>query len=243
MENTLIIENVRCGSVQRPRHYRFRNEAFPERDRLILVERGSLAIHGEGKTVCVTEGSFVYLASDAACVTEYTGEENRVLLLWFDRVRGSAEERIRVYPPHPVAAAMAQACFRDARMTQYGLLSSLYGILHHLSQAEPQEGRAAGVGRVVRYIEQSFAEEKKVSEYAAMAYMSESHFRKLFSAAVGMGPIAYRNAMRLRAARELIEEGYTVSEAAEAVGFHSVSFYCRLAAREKREREATGSGK
>ena len=83
---------------------------------------------------------------------------------------------------------------------------------------------------VIRYINDHYNENRRVSEYAAMAYVSESHFRKLFLSATGMTPIEYRNNLRLKFASEMICEGYTVSEAAEAVGFNSVSFYCRLVA-------------
>ena len=63
--------------------------------------------------------------------------------------------------------------------------------------------------------------------------MSESGFRKLFTEYTGKSPVEYRNHIRLLRAEELILSGASVSEAAEKVGFGSISFYCRLTRRNK----------
>ena len=62
-----------------------------------------------------------------------------------------------------------------------------------------------------------------------MCGMSESGFRRLFTECTGESPIAYRNRLRLEAARTLLENGdYNVSESARAVGFENLSFFIRL---------------
>lgn len=50
----------------------------------------------------------------------------------------------------------------------------------------------------------------------------------LFKKHYGASPVQYRNRLRLERARELLREGgYTVFEAAYAVGFENLGYFCR----------------
>lgn len=236
VENTLILGHVRCAVLQRPQGYRFRHEVLPDLDRLIFVRRGSVTVRAGGETVYANEQTCVYLAADADTVSEYTGAENDVILIWFERLRGEMQMPMRAYACTPTVMALAEACVQIWSGSEpYRLLSLTYSILHHLWEADEKRACASGVGRAVEYIDRNFEKDLSVADYAAMAYLSESHFRKLFCAVTGKSPVAYRNERRLAAAEELIREGYTVAEAARTVGFHSVSFYCRLAAKRRKE--------
>ncbi|MBQ9784204.1 MAG: helix-turn-helix transcriptional regulator [Clostridia bacterium] len=234
MENALILGQVHSARFQRPRHYRFRHEVMPDLDRLIFVRHGGITVRWGPETVHADARSCVYLAAGVESVTEYTGEENDVILLWFERLRGEAEAPVKVYACTPAIMAQAETCAAmQSGGAPYRMMAAAYEILHQLSEVH-ENAHTSGVLHVVRYIEQNFAQDKKIAEYAAMAYMSESHFRKLFAQTTGKSPVAYRNERRLVVAEELIREGYTVAEAAETVGFGSVSFYCRLVAKRKK---------
>ena len=238
MENTLILGYVCCAGLQRAKGYRFRHESLPDRDRLIFVQRGSVTVRAGGETARADAHTCVYLAAGVDSVSEYTGEENDVILLWFERLRGAPQAQMREYVSTPTVMALAEACVQIWNGREpYRLMSLTYSILHHLwATDEGQANAIAGVGRAVEFIDRNFEKELPVADYAAMVYLSESHFRKLFCAATGKSPVAYRNERRLIAAEELIREGYTVSEAARTVGFHSLPFYCRLAAKRRKER-------
>ena len=59
-----------------------------------------------------------------------------------------------------------------------------------------------------------------------MCFMSESQLRRRFEQCIGMSPIAYKNAMQMTTACELLRAGYTVRVIAENLGIDSVySFY------------------
>ncbi|MBO5218604.1 MAG: helix-turn-helix transcriptional regulator, partial [Clostridia bacterium] len=58
--------------------------------------------------------------------------------------------------------------------------------------------------------------------------MSESEFRRLFRQETGMPPQRYKNWLRVKKARELIEAGAPVSRAAEAVGFSDMAYFNKL---------------
>ena len=59
--------------------------------------------------------------------------------------------------------------------------------------------------------------------------MSEVNFRRLFKEYTGMSPIDYRNDLRLKNAKNMLQSGeYNVTEAATASGFSNLSFFIRL---------------
>ena len=55
--------------------------------------------------------------------------------------------------------------------------------------------------------------------------MSESTIKKTFSRYAGIGMVEYFNQMKMRQAARLLEEGKSVGQAAEAVGFHDQNYF------------------
>ena len=76
-------------------------------------------------------------------------------------------------------------------------------------------------------LEQTYLENRPISDYAAACNININTFRRLFGIQFGMSPVKYRNYLRLNRARALLTEGFTVSEAAYACGFESVGYFCR----------------
>lgn len=224
--------DVKCIILQRPRDHRFRHRSVPDRERLLLVKRGSVTVRSGDETATANQGEYISIPAGIDTVAEYTGEDNCIVILLFSGVLGG--EGIRVYPRNAEAALLMESATSAEENTPYRLYAILYGALHHLALTDDLNGRGS-VHSVIRYINDHYREDRRVCEYAAMACLSESHFRKLFLSETGASPIEYRNSVRLKVAAELIAEGYTVSEAAEAVGFNSTSFYCRLVSKEKRK--------
>ena len=226
--------NVSCVMIERPRDYRFRHPPIPNRERLLFVKKGSVTVRSNGAAVIANQGEFISISSGLETVTEYIGDENCIIILLFSGVLDNDKVGVRSYNANYEAAALMRSALDNTGSTAYLLPAILYGVLHHLTLNDKTR-REGCVNSVIRYINDHYSENLRIAEYAAMAYVSESHFRKLFSAATGMSPIEYRNSIRLKIARELISEGYTVSEAAEAVGFNSTSFYCRMVAARRRK--------
>ena len=68
-----------------------------------------------------------------------------------------------------------------------------------------------------------------IARLAELCGVSETYFRKIFSAVKGCSPIDYINSLKLSRAKELLISGmYTVSEVAEQSGFHDESYFSRF---------------
>ena len=83
--------------------------------------------------------------------------------------------------------------------------------------------------QAVKYIEEHYAENFKISFMAEKFNMSESHFRKLFKDFTGLSPVEYRNGLRIEHAKELLSRNtVSVSEVALAVGIEDQFYFSRI---------------
>lgn len=81
----------------------------------------------------------------------------------------------------------------------------------------------------VRYIEEHYAENFKMSLLAEKFNLSESHFRKLFKDFTGLSPVEYRNGLRVEHAKELLSHNAaSVAEVARAVGIEDQFYFSRI---------------
>ncbi len=78
-------------------------------------------------------------------------------------------------------------------------------------------------------ISERFYENEKISYYASLCGTNEVNFRRIFREYTGVSPVEYRNEIRLKNARFMLESGeYNVSETAGKCGFTNLSFFIRL---------------
>lgn len=222
---------VKCVTIERPHGHKFRHRTVPDNGRLLLIKQGSVTVSSADKTVTAIQGEFIIIQAGVDVTTEYTADKNCVVMLLFKDVPDEFGEDIMAYPHNTEAELLMESAIGDCTHSPFKLKAILYGVMNYLTLGV-NSCAAGDVNAVIDYINEHYSDNLPVSKYAAMACVSESHFRKRFVAVTGMSPIEYRNAIRLRVARELISAGYTVAEAAETVGFNSTSFYCRLASRE-----------
>lgn len=83
--------------------------------------------------------------------------------------------------------------------------------------------------QAVKYIEEHYAENFKISFMAEKFNMSESYFRKLFRDFTGLSPVEYRNGLRVEHAKELLSRNaVSVSEVARAVGIEDQFYFSRI---------------
>lgn len=81
----------------------------------------------------------------------------------------------------------------------------------------------------ISYLENNYTKEITTEQLAALCNMSESNFRRLFHRYSALSPIAYRNLLRMKHARELLETGlYTVSEAASIVNITDPFYFNKM---------------
>lgn len=81
----------------------------------------------------------------------------------------------------------------------------------------------------VRYLEEHYTENLKMSFLAEKFNLSESHFRKLFKGFTGLSPVEYRNGLRVEHAKELLNQNtVSVAEVARAVGIEDQFYFSRI---------------
>ena len=81
----------------------------------------------------------------------------------------------------------------------------------------------------VRYLEEHYTENLKMSLLAEKFNLSESHFRKLFKGFTGLSPVEYRNGLRVEHAKELLNQNtVSVAEVARAVGIEDQFYFSRI---------------
>lgn len=118
--------------------------------------------------------------------------------------------------------------YRDAaRALVWRLMIHLHR--HHaVARPSPGSGTLDPLAPALATIGQRYAEPLDIPQLAAACGLSESHFRRLFTARVGSGPKAYLNHLRVQMACSLLRDPRrSVLEIALEVGFGSVSAFNR----------------
>lgn len=84
------------------------------------------------------------------------------------------------------------------------------------------------ISRVLDYISDHYGEPLRVEELAEYAHLSETHFRRVFSACMRMGPLEYVNLVRVQTACEYLKKtDEPVAMVAEKCGFSTNSTFNR----------------
>lgn len=107
----------------------------------------------------------------------------------------------------------------------------VYRLLHadqcrKLVQAARHGAASNRVSAAITFMRDNLHEAITVSDVAEAVFMSPSAFARLFSDAVGVPPYQFLKDLRLDSARvALIQDGLSVTEAAAAVGYSSLSHF------------------
>ncbi|HEY8549516.1 MAG TPA: AraC family transcriptional regulator [Vicinamibacterales bacterium] len=133
---------------------------------------------------------------------------------------------------HVIDALLAEnALGRPGALFQEAISTAIVARLRELDRCpRPQQTRRlppAALARVIDYLEAHLADDVSVAELAAVAGLSPSHFSELFRNAIGEPPHRYHTRLRVQRARQLIESGTSVSDAALEVGFFDQSHLTR----------------
>ena len=103
----------------------------------------------------------------------------------------------------------------------------LNGPAGHVLCGLTDNGHYARVAQALRTIHDDYASVLNVDSLAASVNMSVSGFHRAFRDVVLDSPVQYIKKFRLSKARELIALGYRVGDAAESVGYKSLSQFSR----------------
>lgn len=141
----------------------------------------------------------------------------------------------------PIIASRIREILEVMRETKELYLEEARGILTALIidivRMNPAEGENAVterekntlvIGRVVDYISEHYMEQLRVDQLAEECHFSENHFRKVFSAYMGMGPLEYINMVRIQTACEYLKTtDKSITEIAQLCGFITNSTFNR----------------
>lgn len=115
----------------------------------------------------------------------------------------------------------------EVQETAENLLPSVLAPLLSLKMSR-EAAQARGIARAAARIDDAPEEPHPISELSAEAGLSRWHFIRAFSAAKGLTPQAYRRQRQVQKARQRIECGLPLAEAAAAAGFADQSHMTRV---------------
>ena len=98
------------------------------------------------------------------------------------------------------------------------------------TRADAEQGRITCiVSRAMDYISDHYMEPIRVEQLAKYSHLSETHFRRVFTEYMHMGPLEYINTVRIRTACEHLKKTEEpVADIAHKCGFTTNSTFCLL---------------
>ena len=84
------------------------------------------------------------------------------------------------------------------------------------------------VQQLIDFIHASFTEQISLQQMAEQVRTSPFYLIRLFKAATGLSPYEYLLVLRIEHAKQLLEKGYAVQDAALESGFYDASHFNRL---------------
>ncbi|WP_130836516.1 AraC family transcriptional regulator [Lachnoclostridium sp. Marseille-P6806] len=146
---------------------------------------------------------------------------------------------------YPQLTAVALAAMEEMRHKREFYVEAVEGLLRvllfeiaRIAGRQPDEGdscpcsgRMCGMTVIhpaLEYIQTEYAEPVRVEKLAGLCSMSETHFRRLFVEYMGMTPVDYINAVRIRMACERMKRSdEAMNDIAVRCGFLTVSTFNR----------------
>ncbi len=86
----------------------------------------------------------------------------------------------------------------------------------------------SSIEKATSYMRANYEKELSVSECAAYANLSETHFRRLFKARTGRSPKEFLISLKISKAKELLARGMSIKETAAFVGWDDVFYFMRI---------------
>ena len=111
-------------------------------------------------------------------------------------------------------------------------IRDLYSILVSLTSSHAEHYLPAEkqkkINPAMEYISQHYAEKITNDRLAEITGMSNVYFRKLFTAVMGVSPIAYVHRFRIQKAKEMLKSDYgTLTDVAQSLGYSSLYDFSR----------------
>ena len=229
------VKNIDILIVSRPKGYRYSHRKGRAKHGFVYTVRGMMRdsfCDNNENYIDAKAGELVFFPQNSAYTGIYLEEDTEIKIVQFDIADGVLPEYL-TYPHKislPEADERINAFFRPGNNHPFYYLACLYKLLWQVDETYSKTPTTyKKLQAALAEISTNYATSRPISEYAELCGMSEVNFRRLFHKYTGKSPIQHRNEIRLENARIMLQSGeFNVSEAAEACGFSSLSFFIRL---------------
>ena len=204
----------------------------------LLITEGSCDYFWDGGEASLGADSLIYLPTGCCRRVTVTSDKISFWRISFHLYDSSdGEELIFREEPFVVTDAAGQAlhdiCKRLFRttMAKNEKLTSMAGICEFLSKLRTfgENTERGRIAKAIDYLNSHYSENCDVASLAAMCYLSEVQFYRLFRKKTGKTPIEYRNLLRITRACSLLSSGEcSVGEIALMLGFSSLYYFSRV---------------
>ena len=204
----------------------------------LLISSGECVYEWEGGHAPIAAGSLIYLpkgSRHAAYASERSIEFYRINFSLTDAESG--EEVLFSDSPLPITDSAPHRIFElceelrrltllpDAGFKSHALIAELLDYTYR-AKCRVSESR---ISAAVDYIDNHATEEIPVSLLADLCFLSEAHLFRLFKSQLGMSPIEYKNAIRIKKAESLLaDRELSIAEIAEMLGFENACYFSRI---------------
>lgn len=194
--------------------------------RLILINPGEVHT-GEAATEDGFRMRSLYpsIKHMQAAVYELTGRHKGTSFFRNLQVDDPAATR-RVYDLHVALTSGVGALESESRfISTLAQLIRDYGEIK--SAEQPLGNESVAVKKARNYINEHYEQSISLTQLADHVALSRYYFLRVFQQEIGMPPHAYLQDVRIRRAKQLIDQGEPLSDVAFAVGFNSQSHMTR----------------
>lgn len=227
------INEISYIRLSRDKGYSFSHAKGKEKYSLIYTQSGAIKYTFQNNTIIQSNaGEMCFIPKGIPYQNEYLKDNTTIKLLEFSTHKDTVPQFLQNV--HKMNNAKITELFNEIKTqtmtSNYFFASKIYELIYELENHSKEiPNKYKKILPALRHINHYFYENKKIDEYAKMCYMSESNFRKLFREYVGMSIIDYRNDIRIKEVKKLLESGeYTVADAAYSAGFNNLSFYYKI---------------
>lgn len=226
-----IIDNIGFVNVLRNDNFTVPYKTGKERYSLIFVEGGEMNCYftKNKESIHLTKGSALFIPKYTPYISTYTQDNTIAKILTFDINSTALPSAFNspIYKKKPVFLDFYKSISGKNVNSPVFLASKIYELLYIMEKENiviPDKYKK--IIPALNEIQKFYFENKKLSYYSDMCYMSESNFRKLFKEYTGKSLIEYRNIIRISEVCKMIDSGeYSVQEAAYLTGFNNMSFF------------------
>lgn len=109
------------------------------------------------------------------------------------------------------------------------ILTEILVLLFQFSERNQYSYSIAGkVEKVIGYMTENHSRNITLAELAEYAHMSVSYLGSIFRSVTGRSPIDYLIEIRINRAKNLLRDGYSVTDTSRLVGFNDIYYFSRM---------------